>query len=249
MRFSDLYKVISEENEYEDWTDYLYYNSIEKDKIDEFAKNNNISFEFYLNSYYLKFYDSNNSIWLEYDSNNDSYDQIEKSDSDMANQIDSIPDHLKLELLKITEDDIYIDGWECRIGELREYGGTVYHYTTEEGWENIQKSKEMRGSYGTGITNRSAYGIFTSIDPEEHAIGTYGDVCLEIDLTEFKKKIGIEKLNLDPEPDVLDYAINNSFASALDLSDEYTSEVPSDMSIFTVIVNHNIPLEFIKRLN
>jgi hypothetical protein len=248
MKFSDLFNLIKEESflEYEDWIEYIdYEDGIEKTKLESFINHFNLVSEFYMNGNYLNLKDSSNSYWLE--RNDDIYEKIADSDEDMKNSISNIQDYIKLQLMGITKDDLYIGGWGTTIGDLREYGGTVYHYTTEEKWEDIKSTKELRTSYGTGLTNRSENGIFTSVSPETYVDGTYGDILLEINLIDFKNDYKIDHLDLNPEPDVLEAAINNTFANALGFED-YDEYVSSDMSEETVIVGHVIPLKYITQL-
>lgn len=232
---------------YDDWTDYLdFEDSIEISHLDDFIKRFKLIGVYYLNNEYLNLHDNKNSYWLE--KSDDLYEKIEKSNKDMENDyIPNLPEHIKLKELNLTEDDIYISGWETTIGELKENPGLVYHYTTEEKWEKIKKSGELLTSYGSGLSNRNAIGVFTSVSPDTYAEGTYGDVLLEIDLTSFKNEEGFEKLDLEPEPDVLEAAINQTFANALGFS-EYSEYITSDMSPETVIVGHSIPIKYITRL-
>lgn len=152
-----------------------------------------------------------------------------------------------LEILGSTEDKLYMSAIGCSLKDLRQNPGSTYHWTTEKGWGIIQSTGKLLGSYGTGINNRSAYGIFTSIEPDEYAGGTYGDVCLEIDLAAFQKDSGQGELELDVEPEILENTIKESLAYKLGV--ECHVDEPNDVSPFTVIVNHVIPLKYVKRLN
>jgi hypothetical protein len=239
---------VPEYEEYDDWTDYIYMeSSIERDHLEEFVKYFKLQEMSYLEDNFINLKDNKNSYWLRYDPNSEIYDIVAKSDESLENEIQSIDDHDKLTLMGLSEDDLYINGWECSIRDVKEYGGTVYHYTTEERWEEIEESKELRTSYGTGLTNQGANGIFASMSPDTNADGIYGDVLLEIDLAAYKQRYKIDKLDVSPEPDVLDAAINMQFASALGI-ENYEEQVSSDMSEDTIIVGHVIPLKFIKRL-
>lgn len=233
--------------EYDNWTDYLDFESgdIEENQLPSFIEYFDLQSIHYLNDNYLNLRDSQSSYWFQ--KNDDLYEKQAESDEDMKSDIHRIDDHIKLELMGLTEDNLYIGGWECTIGEFRSEGGLAYHYTTEEKWEKIQKTRELRTSYGTGLTNRNANGIFASVSPDTYAEGTYGDILLEIDLTRFKNDYNIERLDLSPEPDVLEAAINNSFANSLGF-DDYDEYISSDMSEETVIIGHVIPLKYIKQL-
>lgn len=233
--------------EYDNWTDYLDFESgdIKENQLPSFIEYFDLQSIHYLNDNYLNLRDSQSSYWFQ--KNDDLYEKQAESDEDMKSDIHRIDDHIKLELMGLTEDNLYIGGWECTIGEFRSEGGLAYHYTTEEKWEKIQKTKELRTSYGTGLTNRNANGIFASVSPDTYAEGTYGDILLEIDLTRFKNDYNIERLDLSPEPDVLEAAINNSFANSLGF-DDYDEYISSDMSEETVIIGHVIPLKYVKQL-
>jgi hypothetical protein len=50
-----------------------------------------------------------------------------------------------------------------------------------------------------------------------------------------------------PEPDILEKTINETLCHKLGI--EFEDDTSSDMSDFTMIVNHSIPVEFITKLN
>lgn len=236
---------IPEYENYDSWVDYLDYESLEKSQLEEFCEFFSISKLLFLNDKIAKIFDQHNTIWLE-EEDDSTFQKLADSDSDMRNEIENMDENSKLALLNIELDDVYVSGWECTIGDCSLEGLPVYHYTTEEKWKSIRKDRGMYTSCGSGLTNRSCYGIFASVSPETYAIGTYGDVLLELDLKAFKNAKGIEKLNLQPEPDVLEMELNSSVAHKLGLeSDFYITE---DMSPETIIVGHSIPLKYIKRL-
>lgn len=251
MKFNSLFSLIKESSEddwrnYEDWEEYIdWEEEILASEVQEFSEKFNLSGNYYCNGKLLKIQKDNYSYWFELDE--EVYSKIADSDEDMINHISNINDYTKLEYLNITEDDVYIGGWESSIGDTKEYPGIVYHYTNEDAWNDIQKSGKMNTSYGTGLTNRGARGIFTSVSPETNALGQYGDVLLEIDLSSFKQDYNIDKLDLSPEPEVFEEALNAALASVLDL--QYDEYVSSDMSLDTIIVGHAIPLKYIKRID
>jgi hypothetical protein len=107
----------------------------------------------------------------------------------------------------------------------------------------------MIGSSGTGLTNRYSYGIFTSTDPEEYSSGTYGNVCLELNLEQFKIDSNKPELNLSFEPDVEEYLIREYLRSTLGIENSRDDVNSSGgMSPYTVIVNEIIPLQYIRQL-
>ena len=122
----------------------------------------------------------------------------------------------------------------------------MYHYTTPEKLELIKSSGKMIGSYGTGINNRSAYGIFTTVNIEEYQDGIYGDVCLEIDLSRLKLENNMSEISVEYEPEVSEYLIHEYIGSTLEI--DFNAEIPSDMSPYTLIVKHTIPTKYIKQL-
>lgn len=246
MKFQNLYNLLLENSEkfsqYETWDEYLDdEDSLNLSEIPEFEAKFNLSVTGYFEDFYLNIRDNKTSYWLEKD--DDDYYVIEKSDSDMENHCLGIPERTKLELLNLTEDDLYLSGWDSTIGDAKENPGKVYHYTTEDKWRAIQESGELNPSWGTGLTNRNTSGIFTSVSPETFADGSYGDVMLIIDLQSYKEKFNIPKLDLEPEPDILEDAINSAFFHKLDF--HYDSDYSSDMSPETMIVGHSIPVEFV----
>jgi hypothetical protein len=128
-----------------------------------------------------------------------------------------------LDLLGISENDVYISGWQCTIKNAKENPGTVYHYTTVDKWQKIQETSVLKQSRGTGLTNRSSYGIFTSVDSEEYAIGTYGDICLSLNLSQFKNDSNLNELELSPEPEVIENELRNATAHRLDIQKNFES--------------------------
>lgn len=234
-------------HDYDDWTNYLdFEDSIELDQMEGFVNKFGLKSFLYMEGSYLNIRDDKNSYWLE--KSDDSYDKIEDSDDEMKNNyIPGLQDHEKLNDMRITEDDLYIDGWETTIGELRKNPGLVYHYTNEDNLKKIKKTKELRPSFGSGLTNRNAHGIFCSVSPDTYADGVYGDILLEIDLNSFKESEGLTKLDLEPEPDILESSINATFAHKLGFVD-YSEYVSDDMSSETIIVGHVIPIKYIRIL-
>jgi hypothetical protein len=171
-------------------------------------------------------------------------------EDELSSVIDSLYDYEILKLLGVEEDDVYLDGWEGRIKEIQSSPLVVYHYTNEDSWERIQESGELRGSYGTSLSNRGSRGVFTSFDPEEYAIGSYGNICLKIDLGKFKEDLSLDRLEVYPEPEVFEVEIKNQLISKL--SNNY---IPFEVSFsngvsnLTVIVDHDIPVEYIEAIN
>lgn len=232
---------------YDSWANFLDDNNeIGEDELPEFIKHFGISRDIFCEGRVIKLSKQEQSYWLK--KSDDIYEVWATNEEDLLDNLVNMNESEKLELIGIEEEDVYISGWECSIKDMEETGGTVYHYTDKEGIREIKKSGEIRPSFGSGISNRHAYGIFTSVDAEEYADGTYGNILIEIDLTRFLADSGLEKLNISPEPDVLEAAIDDALANKLDITD-HESCVSSDMSAFTVIVNHSIPIKYLKIIN
>ena len=142
------------------------------------------------------------------------------------------------------------NGWnECTLEEMRKNPGKVYHYTTEEAWEKIQSHGGMKGSSGTGLTNRGSHGIFTSTNPEVYAEGTYGNICLELNLEAFKNDSRLPELNLSYEPEVDEYLLREYVWSELKIESRDEIDSSGGMSPYTIIVGHNIPLKYIRTVD
>lgn len=162
--------------------------------------------------------------------------------SDIEDWFNAIDEDDTLQYLGMTEDDLYISD----IGplrDIRENPGTVYHYTNEDALEEIQKSGHVGQSWGSGLGNRGAHGLFVSMNPDEYADGTYGNILLTIDLQKFKEENGLKALAIDIEPQYKEYLCKEVLASRLGL--EYRGDVPTDISMNTLIVGHNIPLKYV----
>lgn len=146
-------------------------------------------------------------------------------------------------------DELHLSGIDTKYGDLKNNPeGTYYHYTTEDKWESIQEEGGMRSSWGTGLDNRNNFGIFTSIDPETYADGTYGDVLLEIDMTSYLKDG--HKATATIEEPVLEYYLTEFISCVLDR--ENCGYVSSDYSEQTVIIEPEyelLPLKYIKRID
>jgi hypothetical protein len=229
---------------WDDWQEYLKYIEYEIE-VDEVNKLIN---KFKLTKTVprrldtlLKLESMSNEVWLEFDPTNNTYQLIK----DIEDWIDSMSQWELESALKIDSRDIYNGHLECSLNELSENPGKVYHYTTEEKYNQIQASGLMRMSQGTGITNRQEFGIFTSINETEHADGAYGDVCLTIDLAAFKQGERLAKLHLSCETDVAEYLLRELAYHVI--GKEFRGYLSSDMSPTTVIINHNVPSKYVTR--
>lgn len=238
----------SEEGDYnpdlwDDWHEYLKHNEYGFEKIDisKLISKFDLTNESKLKGNILVLRGESDVAYLEYDSSGDTFDFI----SDINDWVYSQSDSDMERVLGMSADFIYNGHIEGTLDDMSENPGLVYHYTTEEKWQLIQQSGQLNGSSGTGISNRWSYGIFTSTDPEEYATGTYGDVCLKIDLDSFKAGENIPKLTLEYEPDVSDHLLREFLIHSLGLNIETEIESGSGMSPYTIIVRHVIPIKYI----
>jgi hypothetical protein len=121
----------------------------------------------------------------------------------------------------------------------------LYHGTTEEFWDEIQKAGEIKVKNKTrGLSNRFVPpSIFTSIDLEicQH----YYKVCLAINIRQMK--VDGYMPNTEQEPDVEKCSLESSLAWAIGLED-YEAECESGMDEGTVIFYQNIPLKYVQRV-
>lgn len=231
----------TELDEWDNWYDYLEDLSyeIERDIISKLIKKYGLHGKSFFEGRVAKLWDNKHQIYLRYD-----------PEYKVAHVIKNIEEWIytinedNCSEIGIDSETIYSPWAECNIKDLQENPGYVYHYTTGENWDEIQVDGKLIGSRGTGINNRSSHGIFTSIDPETYASGTYGDICLELDLTRFLNDSGLSKLNLSFESDVIEYLIHTHIKNILELED--SDDIPNDISPYTIIVGHTIPIKFIK---
>lgn len=248
-----LKDLITENNEdisadlWDNWQEYIDYNQydIPKEELIKLKNKFNLNATKYLKGLFKLSDNKNSELYLMYDPKAESFEYIK----DIKNWIYNLSDSEMEELLGHGVDTIY-NGWiDGTLEDLKTHPGKLYHYTTEDKWEDIQQTGVLHGSSGTGLTNRFSHGIFTSVDSEEHASGTYGDVCLEIDMDAFKLANNLPKVDLEYEPDVEEYLLRDLIRSSLELADiEIQLDSSSGMSPYTIIIGHNIPVKFIKQI-
>jgi hypothetical protein len=232
----DYKEIIEEYLDNEDYIDISLIEYLEENynlEVTEIIEN----FIYQIDEYYY---------FLEQD--NDYYEKWCHIDN-VEEKIDVMDDTQILNILGKEEEEIYINGWECTTNDLQVNPPIVYHYTTEENWEEIKESGELEGYSGTSLGNRSIIGIFTSLDPEEYSTGSYGDVCLKIDLPRFKKDFNLKKLNLYPEPEIFEKDVKNSLKSYFPNMGHTSLDSSSGVSDLTVIVGESIPINYIEEYN
>ena len=243
LKLKDLIKEKSEptdSNQWDNWYEYIKYfdNELQQEELTKLISRFDLKLTPYFDGKILNLSDRKENIYLEYDKENEMFDPIKDINDWIYNKIHN---------LDINVDNIYNGHLESTLKDFKENPSSVFHYTTEEKRDLIKQSGKMVGSYGTGINNRSAYGIFTTINAEEYQDGTYGNICLQLDLPSFKKNSNIKELYLSYEPEIEEYLIRDYVLRVLEIND-FHNDHPSDMSPYTIIVNHIIPIQYIKEI-
>lgn len=243
MKFSEFYKLITENDDDDlEWFDQIaeqeYY---DVDELKELISRYNLSHSFMIrnNKNFLKVHDQNHDVVMVRDGNDDTYTYVEN----LPDYVEQLSNDEIEGLIGYGVDSVYNGAVETTLKEMEEHPGTVYHYTTDEGWEEIQEAGFLRTGRGSGMNNRHVFGVFTSISPETYADGSYGDICLAIDLTQMMKDLNLPKLSLSFEPEIEDYMMQDAICSMLGIDNRF--EHGSDVSQETVIVHHQIPVKFI----
>lgn len=233
----DHFGVFHDQTALQEYLDYESEHDIPLNILQSIIKNKKLQYE--QHGSILCVYENGNPYWFVYDTQAKTFD-YKKDIEDWFLYLDN--DDI-LSYMGITEEDVYVSDIGT-LKEIRENPGTVYHYTTEENWQAIQEDGFLNQSGGTGLGNRSAYGVFVSGNPDDYADGTYGNVLLTIDLDKFKSENGLGELNIDIEPEYMAYLLKEVMAHKLGF--EYRGDVPSDISTNTLIVGHQIPIKYIQ---
>lgn len=236
---------LSQQMEFENFIDGNdLYESFEE-VIDDNYEMSIFDFNFYVKKFNLNFNKHSSKIYSVTENDNQIFAIMEGNSftftKDPCEWIYNQSESDIIELLGVDESDVYISGLESTLKGLQENLSKAYHYTNKSAWEEIQEEGFLRTSSGTGLGNRYAHGIFASIDPEEYADGTYGEVCLEIDLDKLRSIMGEKTLNIYPEPEVMESVLGETLANVMGVN--CNIEHSRDISPFTVIINHVIPFE------
>ncbi len=132
--------------------------------------------------------------------------------------------------------------------EFWESPGPLYHATTEENWEAIQKDQDgLRPASETrGVTNRDVGGaVFTTADEDEAKEGSYGPVVLRID-TEAMKRDGLTP-RIEQEPDISEGAKRETLAHIVD-AENYNYDYEQGMSPNTIVMYGNVPAKYLHKV-
>jgi hypothetical protein len=227
--------------EYDDWQNYFFHNDydLSKDVLQAVQHKFKLTAQAFFQNQILKFKDDHdNVVWLSLNSDGDTYDVIRDIVDFITNKVGN---------LDIDVGTIYNDHIGCTLNDFCQDPGFVYHYTKPVKWAEIQAAGFMRGSSGTGINNRPAHGIFTNIDPEEYQDGVYGAVCLQLDLKTFQRDNGLNKLNIEYEPEVAEWLLAEYVDHMLGV--DSLPYLSSDISPKTLIIGHHLPVKYIRVFN
>ncbi len=246
MTFDKLISILEQEQDEESWVYWLEDNDydIPISDIKNLIEKCNLVYTRKIDGRLSCLSDGKDEVYLEKTSD-DACDVWAWNRDEVISNVTRMHSDDMLDLLGIPEEDVWISGWECSIKDAQEHPGTVFHYTTEEKWEDIQKDGGMHTSYGSALSNTNENGIFTSVDPEEYSMGQYGDVCLAIDLSSFMKDLGLSRLDIRPEPEVLESEVANLLYNKLGIDEKHEVSSSSGMSSLTMIVSHDVPLKYI----
>jgi hypothetical protein len=222
----------------EEWRDILGEETfdIPAALVERMVKLNKLSFEWKLNKRILLL---NDDVYLSYDKADHTFYYID----DIKDWVFSLSNDEMIDYVG-EPDDIYNSHIGASLNDFKKNPSEVYHYTTPDGLEGIKEEGELRGGSGTGMTNRYASGVFTSVDPEEYADGTYGTICIDIDLPGFMREHPDTHLSFEPE--VEECLLRESLVGALGLEDvNVEPDNSGGISYQTIIVGASIPVEFL----
>ena len=206
--------------------------------IERITKLNNLHFEWKLNRKILVL---NNKVWFLYDRAKGVLDYIK----DIKRWVYEL-DGMELEDLVGDVNDLYNPFAEESLNDLRHNPGTVYHYTNIDSLKGIKSSGFIQCSSGSGLTNRSSEGVFTSLSEETNASGSYGDILLAIDLSSYLKDH--PDVTLSWEPEIEECLMRDAIEGALGLEGDTSPDSSGGMSYDTVIVGGNIPVKYVKEV-
>ncbi|HOT88257.1 MAG TPA: hypothetical protein PL028_01805 [Bacteroidales bacterium] len=231
-------------DKWDNWLDYLKEDGYGIDIviIKQLIKKFNINIKGYFKHKILRIWDEKQVAYLY----NDDTENVEYMYVEDIKEFIDLFDVDNADELGIDPEKIYNPWIESSLYDLKRNPGIVYHWTTKEKWEEIQKSGKILQSNGTSLTNQNYRGIFTTYNPEEYDTGIYGNICLEINLNAFMESVGYAFLTLEFEPETTEYLLKDYIYRGLDLTGEVHFPNSDGVSPYTIIVGHNIPIKFIK---
>lgn len=239
MKSQNRLLIEDDDDDQQSWLEYLEDEGLlEASALDEFVATHNLSRNYPVrdNKNVIVLSDGKDTAYLI--SDGEDYEYID----DIEDWAQNLTENEFTRIFKFTVEDLYNPYLEGTLKDCQEFPPTVYHYTTEEKWDEIQESGVLNTTYGTGITNRNSRGVFCSVDWETNQLGSYGDVCLAIDLAKLKDVLKLSELNLSYEPEVEEYLLADFISSVMDLNIYNEISSSGGMSLDTIIVNHRIPI-------
>lgn len=147
---------------------------------------------------------------------------------------------------RVDPSDYFPDYEDNLNKEFWDSGGEVYHATTEENADEIEKHGIEARNRTRGLSNRSTgSAVFTTTDIEDTAIGSYGDEVFAIDTGAMKR----DKYTpyTAQEPDVVEAELRSALAWALGIQN-YEPEREYGMDPTTVAIFGNIPAKYVRRM-
>lgn len=125
-------------------------------------------------------------------------------------------------------------------------GSMVWHNTTDSAWEDIQEDGILETRNETrGLANRFVgNAVFVTTDPDETALGSYGNVILEIDL--FKMKRDNFTPMIQQEEPWVEFELRQAVANLFGRTEDIDFEHP-DISPNTLVIFSDIPIKYIER--
>lgn len=232
------------EDLYDGFSEDVQYHYIQRliDLTWKYIDNNQQEFEYKENTAIITF--GTDTYFLEQD--DEFYEFTAISEEEISQNPEGF---LEEHFPKFNVRNIYLGAIGGSYGELQDDpSGTYYHYTTEEAWEEIKEDGYMETSRGSGLYNRDQSGIFTTIEPTEYDDGTYGDICLELDITAYIKDG--HNATADIEGPILESEIEQFICYCIDK--ECLNSCDSDYSQYTVLIvpeDGTLPLKYIKRVD
>lgn len=122
----------------------------------------------------------------------------------------------------------------------------LYHATSEENADRIEKTGLAARNKTRGLTNRgTGPAVFTTIEPDEAALGTYGNVVFEID-TDAMKRDGYTP-HVGMEEPLARSELKSALGHKVGLEDYSWDDGFDGLSNSTVVIYGHIPAKYLSR--
>jgi hypothetical protein len=142
------------------------------------------------------------------------------------------------------DPEVYDPGYDQRFNDdFWSWPPVLYHATETEHLADILAEGLLPMSQTRGISNRSTGpAVYTTMELEETAAGSYGDVVLALDMAAMKEA-GLTPW-VSQEPDVQRHEMLRSLAHLLQAED-FEAHIEGGMSSWTVVVHGVVPARFL----